>query len=68
MQRFLDVSDEDGKGLAIANDGKYAFNMEDGRTQITLCRSAIYAQGNSPEWYNEKKAINIRISVPRPFI
>ena len=56
MQRFLNVQDEKGAGLAVANDGKYAFNMEDGKLQITLCRSAIYAQGNSPDWYNEKES------------
>lgn len=56
MQRFLDVQDQEGRGLAIANDGKYAFNMTEGRTQITLCRSAIYAQGNSPDWYNGKES------------
>lgn len=53
MQRFVDVTDAQGKGLAVANDGKYAFNLKDGRLQITLCRSAIYAQGNSKNWYNE---------------
>lgn len=53
MQRFVDVQDDAGAGLCVANDGKYAFNMEDGRLQVTLGRSAIYAQGNSPDWYNE---------------
>ena len=53
MQRFLDVSGRAGCGLAIANDGKYAFNMEEGRVQITVARSAIYAQGNSPDWWNQ---------------
>lgn len=55
MQRFLDVSNEAGRGLAIANDGKYAFNMEEGRVQIAAVRSAIYAQGNSPDWWNEQE-------------
>lgn len=55
MQRFLDVSNEAGRGLAIANDSKYAFNMEEGRVQITAVRSAIYAQGNSPDWWNEQE-------------
>lgn len=67
MQRFLDVSDGEGRGLAIANDGKYAFNMEDGRTQITLCRSAIYAQGNSAEWYNEKESYQYTDIGPQTF-
>lgn len=55
MQRFLDVSDGAGRGLAIANDSKYAFNMEEGRVQITAVRSAIYAQGSSPGWWNEQE-------------
>lgn len=55
MQSFLDVSDENGVGLAIANDSKYAFHMEEGRVQITAVRSAIYAQGNSPDWWNEQE-------------
>lgn len=53
MQRFLDVSDGKGSGLAIANDSKYAFNVEAGRVQITAARSAIYAQGSSPDWWND---------------
>lgn len=56
MQRFLDCADAQGRGLAISNDGKYAFNMQDGRMQITVARSAIYAQGNSPDWYNEQES------------
>lgn len=55
MQRFLDISDGAGSGLAIANDGKYAFNVEEGRVQITAVRSAIYAQGSSPDWWNEQE-------------
>lgn len=67
MQRFLDVSDEEGRGLAIANDGKYAFNIAQGRTQITLCRSAIYAQGSSPDWYNEKESYQYTDIGPQTF-
>lgn len=53
MQRFVDVTDADGAGLYIANDGKYAFNMDGGALQLTLCRSAIYAQGScDPDWEN----------------
>lgn len=53
MHRFLDVSGETGSGLAIANDSKYAFHIGDGMVQITAARSAIYAQGNSKDWFNE---------------
>lgn len=53
MQRFVDVTDENGAGLYIANDGKYAFNMDNGTLQLTLCRSAIFAQGScNPDWEN----------------
>jgi alpha-mannosidase len=53
MQRFLDVYDEKDCGLAIANDGVYGFHMEAGKCCLTLARSAIYAQGESPNWYNK---------------
>lgn len=52
MQRFLDVCDSRGAGLTIANDGKYAFNIDRGEVRLTLLRSAIFAQGNSKDWYN----------------
>lgn len=55
MQRFLDASDDQGRGLAIANNGKYAFHMAEGRLQITVARSAIYAQGNGKDWYDQKE-------------
>lgn len=67
MQRFLDVSDGAGRGLAIANDGKYAFNMEEGRAQITAVRSAIYAQGNSPDWWNEQETYEYTDIGPQTF-
>lgn len=56
MHGFLDCSNEKGIGLAIANNSKYAFNMEEGRVQVTVARSSIYAQGNSKNWYNEKES------------
>lgn len=56
MQRFLDVTDEAGRGLAIANDGKYGFHREAGSVRITVARSAIYGQGNSPDWKNETES------------
>lgn len=52
MQRFLDVHDSRGAGLTIANDSKYAFNIDRGEVRLTILRSAIFAQGNSKDWYN----------------
>ncbi len=67
MHRFLDASDASGRGLAIANDSKYAFNMTDGRVQITAARSAIYAQGSSPDWYNEAETYQYTDIGPQTF-
>lgn len=67
MQRFLDVRGRNGEGLAVANDGKYGFCLKDGVTQITLCRSAIYAQGNSPDWYNTVESYQYTDLGPQTF-
>ena len=56
MHRFVDLQDEAGAGLYVANDGKYGFHLSDNALQITICRSPIYAQGNSPDWYNETES------------
>lgn len=52
MHRFVDVTAEKERGLCLANDGKYAFSMEQGRLCIPVARSAIFAQGNGKDWYN----------------
>ncbi|MDF2544087.1 MAG: alpha-mannosidase [Herbinix sp.] len=51
MHRFLDAANEQGKGLAIANDSKYSFSMSHGMLLLTVARSAVYAQGNGRNWY-----------------
>lgn len=53
MQRFLDVRSSAGAGLTIANDGKYGFNIDNREVRITMTRSAIFAQGNSKDWFND---------------
>lgn len=55
MHRFVDVRNEAGQGLFIANDCKYAFNMENRILGLTLARSAIIAQGNGGDWFDEKE-------------
>lgn len=67
MQRFLDVRGAGGEGLAVANDGKYGFCLKDGQTQLTLCRSAIYAQGNSPDWYDPAESYQYTDLGPQTF-
>lgn len=39
MHRFVDLQDEAGAGLYVANDGKYGFHLADKALQITVCRS-----------------------------
>lgn len=54
MQRFLDLRTPGGEGLAVVNDGLYAFQPRGQETDLILLRSPIYAQGTSPDWYREK--------------
>jgi alpha-mannosidase len=51
MHRFLDVRNENNQGLAVANDSKYSFSIHNGALNLTLARSAIYAQGSGLNWY-----------------
>lgn len=50
MHKFIDISDN-GYGLVIANDSKYAFSFDNTDFNLTVLRSAIYAQGNSENWH-----------------
>lgn len=52
MHRFVDVTDKGGRGLCVANNGKYAYVMEDGQIEVPLSRAAIFAQGGGKNWYN----------------
>ncbi|MBD5460553.1 MAG: alpha-mannosidase, partial [Lachnospiraceae bacterium] len=52
MHRFVDIADQSGAGLCLANDGKYVFVMEENRLSFPVARSAIFAQGNGKNWYN----------------
>lgn len=52
MQGFVDCHGADGSGLSVANSGQYGFNLDSGELRVTLTRSAIFAQGNSPDWFN----------------
>lgn len=50
MHRFVDARDSAGAGLTIANDGIYGFSFEERELQLTLLRSAIFAQGTCIGW------------------
>lgn len=53
MHRWLDIQGNGGEGLSVFNDGVYGFYVQPDRADIVMLRSAIYAQGSSPGWYNE---------------
>ena len=68
MQRFVDVygvpdvtgipdgsgepEQSGGFGIAVANNGRYAYLVHRGALLITLARGSIYAQGSGAAWYN----------------
>ena len=68
MQRFVDVygvpdvtgipdgsgepEQSGGFGIAVANNGRYAYLVHRGTLLITLARGSIYAQGSGAAWYN----------------
>lgn len=52
MHRFVDATRQGQSGLCVANDCKYAFQMEHGALTFPIARSAIYAQGQNIDWYN----------------
>lgn len=45
QHRFADLSDENGRGLAVLNDGLYGFRQEGNCYKLILARSAVYARG-----------------------
>lgn len=51
MHRYLDVTDDRGRGLCTSNNGKYCYVMEQERLEFPLARAAIYAQGSGKNWY-----------------
>ncbi len=52
MHRFVDATRQGQSGLCVANDCKYAFQMENNALTFPIARSAIYAQGQNIDWYN----------------
>lgn len=56
MHGWADIYQPEQGGLCIANDAKYAFSCIDGNFGLTVLRSAIYAQGNSPSWQNGQES------------
>ena len=47
QHRFADVSDENGRGLAVLNNGLYGFRQEGNCYKLILTRSAVYARGGA---------------------
>lgn len=54
MHTWLNAYDKaSDSGTLIINDSKYAYSINDNNCELTLVRSAIYAQGTCEGWYSE---------------
>ncbi|MBD3197004.1 MAG: hypothetical protein GF317_18265 [Candidatus Lokiarchaeota archaeon] len=57
--KFFDLSTSDNKcGLALINEGKYAFDVLDGNMRLTLLRACKYPDPAPEAWINKERKIN----------
>ena len=57
--KFVDVSSPDKRwGIALINEGKYAFDVNGGDIQLTLLRSCIYTPPSPEAWVNLERELN----------
>jgi len=57
--KFVDVSSpEKSWGIALINDGKYAFDVNGGDYQLTLLRSPKYTPPSPEAWVNLERKLN----------
>ena len=57
--KFVDVSSPDKKwGIALINEGKYAFSVNGGDIQLTLLRSPKYTPPSPEAWVNSERKLN----------
>ncbi|MHA1472654.1 MAG: glycoside hydrolase family 38 C-terminal domain-containing protein, partial [Promethearchaeota archaeon] len=57
--KFVDLSSPDKKwGIALINEGKYAFDVNGGDIQLTLLRSPRYTPPSPEAWVNLERALN----------
>ena len=53
MHRYVDLTDQDDRGLLLVNDSKYAYSVRPDSLNIILSRNAIMAQGYGKNWYRD---------------
>jgi len=59
-QEYVDLSTHDNSwGIALINQGKYAFDVLNGDLRLTLLRSCRYPDSAPEAWVNEERKINI---------
>jgi len=57
--KFVDLSSPDKKwGIALINEGKYAFDVNSGDIQLTLLRSPRYTPPSPEAWVNLERNLN----------
>jgi alpha-mannosidase len=57
--KFVDVSSPDKRwGIALINEGKYAFDVNGGDIQLTLLRSPKYTPPSPEAWVNLERKLN----------
>jgi len=57
--KFVDVSSHDKSwGIALINEGKYAFDVNAGDVQLTLLRSPRYTPPSPEAWVNLERKLN----------
>jgi len=57
--KFVDLSSPDKRwGIALINEGKYAFDVKGGDVQLTLLRSPRYTPPSPEAWLNLERNLN----------
>jgi alpha-mannosidase len=57
--KYFDLSSPDKKwGLAMLNEGKYAFDVKGGEMKLTLLRACEYPAPAPEAWVNQERAMN----------
>jgi len=60
--KYFDISTPDNKwGLALLNEGKYAFDVNGGDMRLTMLRSCRYPRPAPEAWVNMERAENERL-------
>ncbi|MBD3253775.1 MAG: hypothetical protein GF383_01715, partial [Candidatus Lokiarchaeota archaeon] len=65
--KYFDISTPNKEwGLTLINEGKYAFDVEDGKIRLTLLRSCLYPPPAPEAWVNEERKINEELYLHTP--